>query len=79
MKNYILGYARVSMEQQNLDRQLDALQKYGVGVRCSPSFYRYRSSVRVWYNFISPATQAGSEFSLPQMPPLRYVIITSTL
>lgn len=29
MKNYIFGYARVSTEQQNLDRQLDALQKYG--------------------------------------------------
>jgi DNA invertase Pin-like site-specific DNA recombinase len=30
MKNYIFGYARVSTEQQTLDRQLDALQKYGV-------------------------------------------------
>jgi predicted site-specific integrase-resolvase len=30
MKNYTFGYARVSTEQQNLDRQLDALQKYGV-------------------------------------------------
>lgn len=30
MKNYIFGYARVSTEAQNLDRQLDALQKYGV-------------------------------------------------
>ena len=30
MKNYIFGYARVSTESQNLDRQLDALQKYGV-------------------------------------------------
>ena len=29
MKNYTFGYARVSTEQQNLDRQLDALQKYG--------------------------------------------------
>ena len=29
MKNYIFGYARVSTEQQNLDRQLDALRKYG--------------------------------------------------
>lgn len=32
MKNYIFGYARVSTEQQNLDRQMDALQKYGVDV-----------------------------------------------
>ena len=32
MKNYIFGYARVSTEQQNLDRQLDALRKYGCGV-----------------------------------------------
>ena len=30
MKNYTLGYARVSTEQQNLDRQLDMLSKYGV-------------------------------------------------
>ena len=30
MKNYIFGYARVSTEAQNLDRQLDALRKYGV-------------------------------------------------
>ena len=30
MKNYILGYARVSTEAQNLDRQIDALKKYGV-------------------------------------------------
>lgn len=30
MKNYIFGYARVSTEAQNLDRQLDALEKYGV-------------------------------------------------
>ena len=30
MKNFVLGYARVSTEQQNLDRQLDMLQKYGV-------------------------------------------------
>ena len=32
MKNYTFGYARVSTEAQNLDRQLDALQKYGVDI-----------------------------------------------
>ncbi len=32
MKNYIFGYARVSTEAQNLDRQIDALKKYGVDV-----------------------------------------------
>lgn len=30
MKNYTFGYARVSTESQNLDRQIDALKKYGV-------------------------------------------------
>ena len=30
MKHYIFGYARVSTEQQNLDRQMDMLNKYGV-------------------------------------------------
>ena len=30
MKNYIFGYARVSRDTQNLDRQIDILKKYGV-------------------------------------------------
>ena len=30
MKNYVFGYARVSRDTQNLDRQIDALKKYGV-------------------------------------------------
>ena len=30
MKNFMFGYARVSTEQQCLDRQLDMLEKYGV-------------------------------------------------
>ena len=32
MKNYVFGYARVSTEAQNLDRQLDALEQYGVDI-----------------------------------------------
>ena len=32
MKTFTFGYARVSTEQQNLDRQLDVLQKYGVDI-----------------------------------------------
>ncbi len=30
MKNFVFGYARVSTEQQNLDRQIDMLEKFGV-------------------------------------------------
>lgn len=30
MKNYVFGYARVSRDTQNLDRQIDALKRYGV-------------------------------------------------
>ncbi len=30
MRNFVFGYARVSTEQQNLDRQIDMLEKYGV-------------------------------------------------
>ena len=32
MKSMTLGYARVSTDEQNLDRQVDALNKYGVDV-----------------------------------------------
>jgi len=32
MKNDTFGYARVSIEQQNLNRQPDALKKYGVDI-----------------------------------------------
>jgi DNA invertase Pin-like site-specific DNA recombinase len=30
MKSYVFGYARVSKENQNLDRQTDMLKKYGM-------------------------------------------------
>ena len=30
VKNYVVGYARVSTQEQNLERQIDALQQYGI-------------------------------------------------
>jgi len=30
MRNFLFGYVRVSTEQQNLDLQIDALNRYGV-------------------------------------------------
>lgn len=30
MKNYVFGYARVSRDTQNLDRQIDALKRHGI-------------------------------------------------
>ncbi len=32
MRNYTFGYARVSTEAQNLDRQIDALKRYGCDI-----------------------------------------------
>lgn len=32
MKSMILGYARVSTDKQNLDRQIDALNRCGVDI-----------------------------------------------
>ena len=42
MKNYKFGYARVSTEDQILDRQLDMLNNYGIDMIFSEKMREFR-------------------------------------
>ena len=48
MKNYILGYARVSTEAQNIDRQHDALKEYGADIIYNEKMTGTKKNVRNW-------------------------------
>ena len=66
MKNFVFGYARVSTEQQNLDRQIDMLQKYGVD-------YLYKAKVTPTKRN-SPALE-----KLPQRLPAADTVVVESL
>ena len=48
MKNYIFGYARVSTEAQNIDRQHDALKEYGADIIYNEKMTGTKKNVRNW-------------------------------
>ena len=57
MKNYKFGYARVSTEEQVLDRQIDMLSEYGVNQIYSAKIHTTTATGKLLFTLISAISQ----------------------